>query len=72
LGTWGTHEELDENTMKTSKELFENKRNQTPTALPKGKKPGPLDACYLTSLAARSFFAYLSSLPFWPRLMAGA
>jgi hypothetical protein len=70
LGTWGTHEELDENTMKTSLELFENKRNQTPS--PKGKKPGPMDACTSPHWLQEVFFAYLSSLPFWPRLMAGA
>jgi hypothetical protein len=62
LGTcWGTH--------------WEQKRTNTSLMLPPKEKKnlGPLNACSLTSLIVKSFYAYLSSLPiFLPWLMAWA
>jgi len=66
---WGLEEHVG-NLMRTQRKLhkkehFKNKRKQTsPPSPQRKKKHGPLGACYLTSLATRIFFAYLSSLSF--------
>jgi hypothetical protein len=46
-------------------EHIENNKNNPTLPLPQKNNIGPLDACYLTSLAVRIFFlAYLYSFPF--------
>jgi hypothetical protein len=51
--------------MGISWEHIENNKNNPTPPLFQGNNVGPLDACYLTSLAARIFFlAYLCSFPF--------
>jgi hypothetical protein len=52
--------------MGISWEHIENNKNNPTLPLPQENNMGPLDACYLTSLAARIFFlAYLYWFPFW-------
>ncbi len=51
--------------MGISWEHIENNKNNPTPPLSQENNVGPLDACYLTSLAARiSFLAYLYSFPF--------
>jgi len=51
--------------MEISWEHIENNKNNPTPPLSQENNMGPLDACYLTSLAARILFlAYLYSFPF--------
>lgn len=70
LGTWGACWELSGNLIGTH---WEEQKipHPPPPFLPKRKKTGPLGACWLTTLAAKNFYAYLYSLPLhW--IIAGA
>jgi hypothetical protein len=56
---WGTHWEIDWNN--------KNSKNASPTPTPlnpplKEKRSGPLGACWLTSLAAKNFYANVCSI----------
>jgi len=64
---WGAHWKLNGHTLRTTKtHKIQNTHTHTHTPLPLLKsqtKLGPSSACWLTSLDANNFYAYLCCLP---------